>query len=374
MKKFFKIISVNLLLICLIFIGGCKSTTTDSTELPSNNNQIVEISRDNGSTTYTSLIEVIAAVSPSVVVINATSTSFSSSGSGVIIGKSTTDDGFYYVMTCHHVIENTNYQEVVLNDGTKNVANLVGGDPLSDVAVLAIEEKNNQLSVASFVSESTKIAVGTTAIAIGNPLGTLGGTVTVGIVSSAARSIEDSNGVSRTLIQTDAAINSGNSGGALFNDQGLLMGMVNAKYAAEGVEGLGFAIPANKCYSIACDLIEKGYIEGEYQLGLTISDGYVHTGIFGSNTKVVYISAVESNSSAAGLLKSEDIIVSIDASIKSTGKTESLTSFTQASDVTSWLNSIGLAIGDTLTFTIKRGSTSASEQTVKVELVQYRYQ
>jgi serine protease Do len=373
MKKKKNVTYLFVLLMMVIGIIGTGCTTRNSENESTNintsyNNQVVETIREASSQKTTSLVDAIAVASESVVVVNASSTSFSSSGSGVIVGRSE-DNQVYYVMTCHHVIDSTTTQEVILADGSKYNATLIGGDPLSDVAVLGIQENEKELTIAHFIDDSSTIHVGSTAIAIGNPLGTLGGTVTMGIISSASRSMTMSDGTILELIQTDAAINSGNSGGGLFNSEGILVGMVNAKYASEGVEGLGFAIPANRCYDIATELIKKGYVEGEVNLGLTISDGYVSSGFFyGPSEKVVYVSAVDANSSAASYLQKEDIIIGI-----TYNKDEVLSNVSSASKVNEWIASLNLKIGDTLSFDIKRGSTSTETQTITITMVQYKY-
>ena len=159
-----------------------------------------------------------------------------SSGSGVVVSA----DG--YIVTNFHVIEGAMSVQVVLNSGVEYEAKVVGYDEKSDIAVLKIEEKG--LTYVTF-GDSSAVMVGDRAVAIGNPLGTeLMGTVTQGIISAVNRTVtvEDKT---MTLIQTDAAINSGNSGGALLNAYGELIGINTVKMAATGVEGLGFAIPSN---------------------------------------------------------------------------------------------------------------------------------
>ena len=114
--------------------------------------------------------------------------------------------------------------------------------------------------------------MGESVVAIGNPLGTLGGTVTTGIISATERNIQMSDGTEMTLIQTDTAINSGNSGGGLFNLDGQLIGIVNAKYSASGVEGLAFAIPIDSAYVVQQDLIQYGFVRGVVDHGLSVAE------------------------------------------------------------------------------------------------------
>ena len=182
-----------------------------------------------------------------------------SSGSGVIISE----DG--YIVTNNHVIESANTVKIVLNSGDEYEAKLVGADSRSDIAVLKIDAKD--LPFAS-IGDSSTVMVGDKAVAIGNPLGTeLMGTVTEGIISAVNRTvtIEDKK---LTLLQTDAAINSGNSGGALVNAYGEVIGINSVKMAAAGVEGIGFAIPSNVFKPIIDDLIDSGYVKGRLMIGV----------------------------------------------------------------------------------------------------------
>ena len=316
------------------------------------------------------LEEAVKSVYDSVVVINAKLSKGNSSGSGVIIGES---EDFSYIITCFHVIEGATSLSVTLSDQRTFPANVVGGDSQTDIAVISIAEKG--LNCATFIDDSHKVTLGSTTIAIGNPLGTLGGTVTSGIVSSTNRIIRTDDGFDRDLIQTDAAVNSGNSGGGLFNVEGQLIGIVNAKFSATGVEGLAFAIPANTAKSIAQGLIEKGYVEGRYNLGVTFSDGYYRTGgFFGNSYKVVYVSAIDSNGSCYGKLQLEDLLVSVSVNYKDETKEDvSLTSFSEAQQVINFFNGLDLSIGDIITYTIRRGSYTATPIDVTVEVVQYVY-
>ncbi|MBQ8415578.1 MAG: trypsin-like peptidase domain-containing protein [Clostridia bacterium] len=186
-------------------------------------------------------------------------------GSGVIISK----DG--YLLTCNHVVEGASSVKVTLNSGEVYQATLVGSDESSDLAVLKIDPGEKELTYVQH-GRSEHLVVGEEVVAIGNPLGTLGGTVTTGIISATERNIQMSDGSVMTLIQTDAAINSGNSGGGLFNLDGDLVGIVNAKYSASGVEGLAFAIPIDSAYVVELDLIQYGYVRGVVDHGLSITE------------------------------------------------------------------------------------------------------
>ena len=195
---------------------------------------------------------------------SASSTLQSGAGSGVIIAK----EG--YIITNNHVIEGASTISVRLTDGSIYTAKLVGRDERTDIAVIWIDPGDKQLSVAT-LGASYDLVVGEPVLACGNPLGSLGGTMTEGIISATERSI-NVEGTTMTLLQVSAPINPGNSGGGLFNMAGHLVGVVNAKYAAEGVEGLGFAIPVDTAYDIAMQLIRTGSVAGRPGLGITLKE------------------------------------------------------------------------------------------------------
>lgn len=183
-------------------------------------------------------------------------------GSGVII----TADG--YIATNNHVIENANKITVRLKNGESYPATLIGKDAQTDIAVIKIETSGLQ---AVTFGDSSKLQVGELAVAIGNPLGQLGGTVTDGIISALDREITLDN-QTMNLLQTNAAINPGNSGGGLFNDGGELVGLVVAKSAGSNIEGIGFAIPSNDVETVVNQLIAHGYVTGRPSLGVSLLD------------------------------------------------------------------------------------------------------
>ncbi|MGM0751701.1 MAG: S1C family serine protease [Bacillota bacterium] len=190
-------------------------------------------------------------------------------GSGVLFKK---EGDSAYIITNNHVIEDASKIEVSLYDGEKTEAELIGADPLTDLAVLKIDGKyaDNLLEVG----DSSALRAGEQVIAIGNPLGLdLSRTVTQGIVSAVDRTIpvQTSKGESElNVIQTDAAINPGNSGGALLNSKGELIGINSAKISNSGVEGLGFAIPSKDFQPIVSEIMEKGKVERPYiGIGMT---------------------------------------------------------------------------------------------------------
>ena len=183
-------------------------------------------------------------------------------GSGVIL----TQDG--YIVTNNHVIEGASKIKVTLQNGTDYDATLIGTDEKSDIALIKIEAKD--LTPAS-IGDSDKLVVGEKAVAIGNPLGELGGTVTDGIISALDREVTI-DGIKMSLLQTNAAINPGNSGGGLFNGAGNLIAIVDAKSSGEGIEGLGFAIPVNDMTAVVQQLMDYGYVKGYTDTGMTFID------------------------------------------------------------------------------------------------------
>ncbi len=218
-------------------------------------------------------------------------------GSGVIVTK----DGF--IVTNNHVIDGAEKVTVRLRSGETYDAVIWGVNTKNDLAVIKIEAQ--ELPVATF-GNSDNLKVGQTVIAIGNPLGELGGSVTSGIVSALAREIKIDNKM-MTLIQTDAPVNPGNSGGGLFNMAGELIGVVNAKSSGSDVEGIGFAIPSSTAYSIVQDIISNKSSSDKAYLGVEI--GQTRQGY-------VYITKIQDGFDAqkAGL-KADDIIFTVDGTM-----------------------------------------------------------
>lgn len=184
----------------------------------------------------------------------------SGAGSGVIYSEAG------YIITNNHVINNASKITVTLKNGSKYEAKVIGKDPKTDLAVIKIDETGLQ---PAFFGDSNEIIVGELAVAIGNPLGELGGTITEGIISALDREIIIDN-ETMVLLQTTAAINPGNSGGGLFNGEGELVGIVNAKTSGSNIEGLGFAIPSNIVRDVTQQLMDYGYVKGRPGLGVSI--------------------------------------------------------------------------------------------------------
>lgn len=294
----------------------------------------------------TTRIAAVAAVRNSVVEISTTTVSnrgqlSAGAGSGVIIHA----DGI--IVTNNHVIEGVSKIYVRLTNGNTYEAYLRGTDEENDIAVLKITPRET-LTVAK-LGCSAALAWGEDVFAIGNPLGELGGTVTEGIISALEREVEMSDGTVMTLLQTSAAINSGNSGGGLFNMAGELIGVVNAKYSASGVEGLGFAIPVDTAILSINDLLDHGYIPGVPAIGATIVDNSMQ--VYWQFVNMPYVYAVESGSP----LKVGDFIYQVDGTVVST--VSALKRLIRTKNV-----------GDTVTLTIYRDN---QQQTVQVTLIEY---
>lgn len=269
-------------------------------------------------------------------------------GSGVIISQ----DG--YILTNNHVINGANSVKVRLRDSTEYDATIIGSDSDNDIALLKVSATG--LSPATF-GDSNSLAVGDYVVAIGNPLGELGGTVTDGIISALARkvTIEDTQ---MTLLQTNAQVNPGNSGGGLFNANGELVGIVNAKQSATEVEGIAFAIPINNVLDILSDLKEYGYVTGKVDLGIDFTDITSDETAFyyGVNQTGCYVISVDSGSNAekAGVTRGDLVTKVNDTDVSS------------SSDITTALEKA--EVGDTVTFTVSRRGTS---KTISFVLEEY---
>ena len=273
-------------------------------------------------------------------------TTSAASGSGFIL----TEDG--YVLTNYHVIESSNSISVTLYDGKSYDAALIGYDESSDIAVLKIDADGLTPVV---LGDSDNLNVGDSVIAIGNPLGELTFSLTSGAVSALNREITLSNSVTMNLIQTDCAINSGNSGGALFNLYGEVIGITNAKYSGTGtgasIDNIGFAIPVNHVRGIVESIIENGYIAKPY-IGVTVGDVSEETMGYGLPAGAAVKAVSEDSPAEKAGLRVNDIITAVNGT-EISGRSE-LSERVSASSV-----------GDTLTLTVYRqGKTISVDVTV----------
>lgn len=266
-------------------------------------------------------------------------------GSGVIIKSNG------YIITNNHVIDGAGKITVTTSDKRSYNAKLVGTDPDTDVAVLKINAKN---LTAAVMGNSNQLNVGDLAVAIGNPLGELGGTVTAGIISALDRSISI-DGKTMSLLQTDTSINPGNSGGGLFNQYGQLVGIVVAKSSGSDVEGLGFAIPVNRAASVAEQLMKGGYVKGKPFTGMSYVDMSQQNqsqsleDFFGNSPQhsmgSIYIQEVSGINAKKAGFRAGDLVYSIDG--KEIDSIDTLSSIITSHKV-----------GDTITYIVLRDGQS----------------
>lgn len=269
-------------------------------------------------------------------------------GSGIILSE----DGL--ILTNTHVIENCDTASVTLFDNSSYAATLVGADSTSDIAVLRIEATG--LTPASF-GDSAELAIGDQVAAIGNPLGeTFRMTLTDGIISAIDRGISY-NGHSMTLLQTNTAINEGNSGGALFNMYGQVIGVTNMKMMSSysSIEGIGFAIPSSTIAAVADSLMQYGEVRGRTAIGVTVGAIPENVTSHYDLPTGLYVSAVEEKSDAAAKgIQQGDIITAVN------GNPASATS-----DILTVKNT--LSVGDTITFTIWRDGETFDVDVILVD-------
>ena len=336
------------------YMSGKKTAVTDSA-VSGANQQSVQLLAEGSGKTELSTEEIAKRVGPSIVGISCTTQTQSyfgvqtgtSSGSGIIISA----DG--NIMTNYHVISGGTNIKVKLNTGNEYDATVIGGDEKTDVAVIKIKA-NEELHVAT-LGNSDEVEVGSKAVAIGNPLASeLFGTVTQGVISGVNRTITVGQR-EMNLIQTDAAISPGNSGGALINKYGEVIGINSVKLVSDNAEGLGFAIPINEASTIVKDLIDYGYVKGRPVIGVSVREITKELAYY-NNLLIdhgLYIMSVSEGSSAekAGLVRG-DIIVKFD------GKTvNSSTEMNKLRDKHK--------AGDTVSITFMRGT---QEKTVNLTL------
>ena len=344
-------------------IGG--AVLASRTGLTGNQVVVQQVQRDTSDATNAnstggesmSLQQISSVVSPSVVAITTEQMSGSQTwfggyyvqsgaGSGVIISQ----DG--YILTCAHVVDGATSVKVQLQNGETYDASIVGSDATSDIAVIKIEATGLTPAV---IGDSDALAVGETVVAVGNPLGTLSNTVTDGIISALNRevTVEDND---MTLLQTNASISPGNSGGGLFNANGELIGVVNAKSSYSEAEGIGFAIPIDSAMEVAQQLIENGAVIRP-ALGVKILDVMdantaSQLGVSATGVYVVEVTA-GGGAEAAGVQAGDRIIAVDDTAVSSSNSVKSYLADKQVGDT------VNLQVereGKVLTLTVTLGS------------------
>ena len=302
------IITILLTFICCLFIFGIfykvylKDLVVEKTKI-----------QKDVTVTDSGIADAVDKVYDSVVVIeNYINDRVGSSGTGFVFK---TDDKYGYILTKYHVIDNSKKIVVTFTNNKKIEASLVGIDEYSDIAVLKVD-KSDVISVAQ-IGNADSLRVGDTTFTVGAPLDSsvYSWTVTRGILSGKNRLVEvtinNTNSVMEVL-QTDAAINSGNSGGPLCNSNGEVVGITNMKIASSSIEGMGFAIPIDTAIKTANDLIE----------GKTVSRPYLGVSVYETNSSVIYIEYVQRGSAAdkAGIEKGDKILKIDNESISSTAQ------------------------------------------------------
>ena len=272
-----------------------------------------------------------------------------SSGSGFIL----TQDG--YILTNYHVVEGSNSIKVTTYDGTSYDAQLIGYDESNDIAVLKIDATDLTPVV---LGDSDTLNVGDTVVAIGNPLGELTFSLTTGVVSALDRPVTFSTGTTMNLIQTDCAINSGNSGGALFNLYGEVIGITNAKYSSSSssseasIDNIGFAIPLDQVRSIFESIITNGYIVKPY-IGVTVSDVSAESQSYGLPQGAAVRSVTENGPAAEAGLQENDIITA--ANGETITSSNDLVKLVKAASAGDTLELTVYRQGQTLTLTLTVG-------------------
>lgn len=323
-------------------IGQSSSSDGSVTYLPSDGDTMTP------SQVYSQNVDCVVAISSTI---QSTSfygtTSGTSSGSGFIL----TEDG--YIVTNYHVVEGASDVTVTLHDGTSYSAELQGYDSTNDLAVLKIDATG--LSAAA-IGSSSELNIGDMVVAIGNPLGTLASTQTVGYVSGINREVTTDNTVIN-MIQTDCAINPGNSGGPLFNMKGEVIGITTAKYSGTTtsgatIEGIGFAIPIDDVMDAISDLMDYGYVTSGY-LGVSVTNvDEDSASMYGLPTGAYVVSVESGHCAEAAGVQPKDIITAIGD-----------TTISNVSDLTRALRNY--SAGDTTTLTVVRGG---SELTLDITL------
>lgn len=279
-------------------------------------------------------------------------TTSAASGSGFIL----TSDG--YILTNFHVIDGADTITVSLFDGSAYDARLIGFDESNDIAVIKADATGLKTVI---LGSSDQLHVGDSVVAIGNPLGELTFSLTAGAVSALDRQVTMSSGITMNLIQTDCAINSGNSGGPLFNLYGEVVGITNAKYASSSsgasIDNIGFAIPVNSVRQIVESIIEKGYYAKPY-LGISVADVSAESQSFGLPQGAAVQAVSDGSPAQAAGVQSRDIITHIDG-----------TAISGSQNLVQRISA--LTPGDTVTLTIYRqGKTLELSVTVGEQIQQ----
>ncbi|NMA59984.1 MAG: trypsin-like serine protease [Clostridiales bacterium] len=414
MKNKISIIPITMLVILLIIVlVGCSpffvglddnntSNNSNQTSSPDNTNNQSSVIAPPANYNITikqgnplpedgySFPDIVESVEKSVVSIYVADGNRKSAGSAVFYTESETPGTPPLLVTCAHVIDyalttNINAKiKAIIHDGTEVECKIVGADDEEDLAVLTIDSEDLQSIEGKYSSvklrpEDSNIRTGETVFAIGNPLGTLGGSVTKGIISGKERVI-NMDGVSMNLLQIDVAVNQGNSGGALFDIAGNLIGIVNAKSIGEGVEGIGYAIHINDVNRVSQSIITTsgkaeynnlGYVEGKVRLGVTVQIPkgqtspykYVIISLNPYGTVTAYNANVVENDK---IIKENDYITSIRKKDEPTPIV-----FNQLNTLGDFIKT--LHVGDQIVITVERPGLVTNQFSVELTMQQYVY-
>ncbi len=414
MKNKISIIPITMLVILLIIVlVGCSpffvglddnntSNNSNQTSSPDNTNNQSSVIAPPANYNITikqgnplpedgySFPDIVESVEKSVVSIYVADGNRKSAGSAVFYTESETPGTPPLLVTCAHVIDyalttNINAKiKAIIHDGTEVECKIVGADDEEDLAVLTIDSEDLQSIEGKYSSvklrpEDSNIRTGETVFAIGNPLGTLGGSVTKGIISGKERVI-NMDGVSMNLLQIDVAVNQGNSGGALFDIAGNLIGIVNAKSIGEGVEGIGYAIHIDDVNRVSQSIITTsgkaeynnlGYVEGKVRLGVTVQIPkgqtspykYVIISLNPYGTVTAYNANVVENDK---IIKENDYITSIRKKDEPTPIV-----FNQLNTLGDFIKT--LHVGDQIVITVERPGLVTNQFSVELTMQQYVY-
>lgn len=372
-SKVFLALLITILLIVGIAIGvayvgrdgreaqQAKSTTSVDTKNSINVKDTRTYDEENTDGTLSS-VEIAEKCKPSVIAVMVYQQNGEKYGEGSGIVMSVDESsGYTYILTCAHIVANTGTSfKVQLEDGTAYNAEVLGYDNRTDIGVLRVKSTNFE---AAEFGDSTVLKVGEPVYAIGNPGGTaFYGSVTSGIISAIDRpTTSNENGYTMECIQHDAAINSGNSGGALVNSYGQVIGVNSSKIAADGYEGMGFAVPINVAKSVVDDILKSGYVTGRAKLGIRyvpVSDNTTYARIAQKNklpAGAIVIASINEDSALAGTKAvAGDIITEVNG--KELEKSGDLLSAVEKSDP-----------GDVLELTIAHVESDYSVSTYKVK-------
>ncbi len=315
------------------------STTVDSAQVSSSGIMTTD-------EIYSAYVNSCVAISTEIVTTNlfGQQVTGAAAGSGFVL----TSDG--YLVTNYHVIEDATTISATFPDGTEYAATLVGGDSTNDVAVLKIDAEGLTPVV---IGDSDSLAVGQEVSTIGNPLGEMTFSQTSGIVSALNREVTMSDGTVMNMIQTDCTINSGNSGGPLFNQYGQVVGITSAKYSNNGssseatIEGIGFAIPINNVIDLVTDIMENGYVTGKPSVGVLMSDVSTDVQRYGIPAGAEILAILDGSCADKAGLEIGDIITAVDDT--------TISSSSELSDVVQTYKA-----GDTVTLTIYRDNATTT--------------